>query len=170
MWFDTWSDVLRVLAVGPAAYLFLVIVLRISGKRTLAKLNAFDLVATVAFGSALATTLLSKDVALAEGATALAVLAALQFVVALVTTRFPPSRSVVTARPTEVLRDGTMLHDAIRRQRLTEAEVRQAIRASGIGAVGAVGAVVVESDGTLSVIPDDKVGDRSALQDLAPRR
>jgi uncharacterized membrane protein YcaP (DUF421 family) len=41
--------------------------LRVSGKRTLAKMNAFDLVVTVALGSTLATILLSADVSLAEG-------------------------------------------------------------------------------------------------------
>ena len=50
----------------------LVIFLRLSGKRTLSKMNAFDLVVTVALGSTLATVLLTKDVALADGALAFA--------------------------------------------------------------------------------------------------
>lgn len=168
MWFDTWSDVLRVLAVGSTTYLFLVVVLRISGKRTLAKLNAFDLVITVAFGSTLATTVLSKDVAWVEGITALAALAALQFVVAVLTTFLPASRSAVTAAPTEVVRDGRMLEHALRQQRLTEDDVWQAIRSSGHGSIAAVGSVILENDGTLSVIPADKLGDRSAMHGLSP--
>jgi uncharacterized membrane protein YcaP (DUF421 family) len=48
MWFDSWADLARILAVGAGAYGGLVLVLRLSGKRTLAKLNAFDLVVTVA--------------------------------------------------------------------------------------------------------------------------
>ena len=48
MWFDSWYELGRVLAVGASAYLTVVLVLRLSGKRTLAKLNAFDLVVTVA--------------------------------------------------------------------------------------------------------------------------
>ncbi|MDN6351638.1 MAG: hypothetical protein L0J69_08220 [Yaniella sp.] len=51
MWFESWSEIFRVVAVGAAAYVTLVIVLRVSGKRSLAKLNAFDLVVTVALGS-----------------------------------------------------------------------------------------------------------------------
>lgn len=62
MWFDTWSDLLRIVVVGSAAYVTLVLVLRFSGKRTLAKLNAFDLAVTIALGSALATVLLSSDI------------------------------------------------------------------------------------------------------------
>ena len=67
MFFDSWTGLGRVLVVGTLAYVALVAVLRISGKRTLTKLNAFDLVVTVALGSTLATILLSNSVALADG-------------------------------------------------------------------------------------------------------
>jgi uncharacterized membrane protein YcaP (DUF421 family) len=48
MWFDSWADLARILAVGASAYVGLVLVLRMSSRRTLAKLNAFDLVVIVA--------------------------------------------------------------------------------------------------------------------------
>ncbi len=65
--FQSWSRLERVAIVGGAANLPLLLMLRVSGKRSLAKLYVFDLVVTVALGSTLATTLLSKTVALAEG-------------------------------------------------------------------------------------------------------
>ncbi|GHJ59743.1 DUF421 domain-containing protein [Nocardioides sp. OK12] len=166
MWFDTWSDVLRVLLVGPASYLTVVLVLRASGKRTLAKLNAFDLVVTVALGSTLATIFLSKDVSWVEGAVALVVLAVLQMLVAALTSRVPFARQVVTAGPTLLLHDGLLLEDALRAARLTGAEVRQAVRGSGVGDLSTVAAVVLESDGSLSVIEHAQAGDRSALVDV----
>ncbi len=75
----TLYGLLRILIVGPLAYILLIVILRTSGKRTLSKLNAFDFVVTVALGSTLATVLLSKDVPLIEGVLAFAVLAILQF-------------------------------------------------------------------------------------------
>lgn len=51
MFFDGWQGLARVLLVGALAYLTLVLLLRIAGKRTLSKMNAFDLVANVALGS-----------------------------------------------------------------------------------------------------------------------
>lgn len=167
MWFDSWSQIVRVLAVGGAAYLTLLVLLRVSGKRTLAKLNAFDLVVTVALGSTLATILLSSDVSWSEGVTALALLAALQFAVAWTTTKLPGGRSVVTARPTLVFADGAPLAEALAGQRMTMSELRQAVRASGSGDLGAVAAVVLETDGSLSVIPAEKRGDGSALEGVA---
>ena len=82
MFFDDWSDLVRVVVVGVAAYVALIAMLRMSGSRALAKLNAFDLVVTIALGSTLATVLLSADVALAEGLTAMALLLTMQYVVA----------------------------------------------------------------------------------------
>jgi uncharacterized membrane protein YcaP (DUF421 family) len=166
MWFDSWSDVLRILAVGAAAYGALVLLLRISGKRTLAKLNAFDWLVSVALGSTLATILLSSDVSWTEGVVALALLTGLQFAVAWTTTHLPGGRSVVTARPTLLLEDGRMLGEALRRQRITPSELRQAVRASGSGDLSSVAAAVLETDGTMSVIPREQAGNRSALEDV----
>ncbi len=164
MWFDSWSDIVRVLAVGAAAYVTVIVVLRVTGKRTLSKLNAFDWVVSVALGSTLATILLSKDVSWSEGATALALLASLQFAVAWTTTHLPGGRSVVTARPTLMLQEGRMLPDALREQRVTEDEIRQAVRATGSGDLGSIAAVILESDGSFSVISGSQAGDRSALE------
>lgn len=167
MWFDAWGDVARVLLVGSAAYVTLIVVLRISGKRTLAKLNAFDLVVTVAVGSTLATILLNSDVSFVEGVTALVLLAALQFLAAMVTSRLEAGRSVLTSQPTLLVSQGRFLDDAMRRQRVSVDQIRQAIRSSGQGDVRTVAAVVLESDGSLSVIGSDKIGDWSALAGVA---
>ena len=167
MWFDSWSALFQVLAVGAAAYVTVVVVLRATGKRTLAKLNAFDLVVTVALGSMLATILLSGTVSWAEGAVGLGTLAVLQSVVAWATVRWPWSRAVVTARPALLLRNGLPLQAAMRQERISLDEIRQAVRASGAGALAAVAAVVLESDGSLSVIPAEKLGDGSALEGVS---
>lgn len=166
MWFDSWSDLARVVLVGAAAYATLVAALRVSGKRTLAKLNAFDLIVTVALGSALATILLNSSVSWSEGLVAIAVLVALQHLVGLVGSRIPSSRSVVTAQPTLIARDGVVLDEVLRRQRITVAELRQAIRAAGHGGLDQVAAVVLETDGTLSVIASDMRGNEWALADV----
>ncbi|MGY1915373.1 DUF421 domain-containing protein [Blastococcus sp. SYSU DS0973] len=166
MWFDEWSGVVRVLLVGSAAYVTVVAVLRLSGKRTLTKLNAFDLVVTVALGSTLATILLSSDVAWTEGAVALGLLALLQAVVAWLTVRWPGLRAVVTSRPTLVLRNGEPVRDRMREVRVGISEIRQAVRASGAGDLADVAAVVLESDGSLSVIPAEKYGAGSALEGI----
>lgn len=166
MWFDSWSAILRILLVGAASYTTLVVILRLSGKRTLAQLNVFDFVVTVALGSTLATILLSTDVSWAEGITALALLAALQLLVAWTSARWPRVRGVFTAEPALLLAGGRFRHDAMRRNRLTESELRQAVRMQGTGDLSQVEAVVLETNGKLSVITSSSYGDGSALEDV----
>lgn len=163
MWFDSWSDLLRILLVGASTYAVLG-VLRLSGKRTLSQLNVFDFVVTVALGSTLATVLLSSDVSWSEGILALALLAGLQFVVAFVSSRRPRTRGLFTADAVLLLKDGQVRTEALRRNRLTESELRQALRMQGVGDLAQVGAVVLETNGTVSVITRDQLGDGSALE------
>ncbi|MCE7082440.1 DUF421 domain-containing protein [Streptomyces sp. ST2-7A] len=158
MFFDSWTDLLRVAVVALVAYPALIALLRLSGKRTLAKMNAFDLVVTVALGSTLATILLNRDVSLSEGVLALAMLILLQFVSAMASVRSRRVRKLLKSEPALLLRDGRFLTDAMERHRVPRDEVRQAIRSQGIGAVEDVAAVVLETDGTFSVIPRSSVG------------
>lgn len=157
---------MRVVLVGVPAYAALVLTLRLSGKRTLAKMNAFDLVVTVALGSTLATVLLTSDVALAEGVVAMAVLVAAQFAVAWTAVRSPRVRGVVKSAPTLLAWQGRLDDAAMRDQRVTQSEIRQAIRSSGVGGLDQIAAVVLETDGSLSVIPTSKAGDTTALADV----
>ncbi len=151
MFFDDWQDLVRVVVVGTCSYLSLLVLLRVSGKRTLAKLNAFDFVVTVALGSTLSSVLLSSDVALVEGVTAMALLVLLQYVVAWLSVRSRSVEGLVKSEPTLVYREG-FLHGPMRRMRVTEDEVRQAARTAGQAGLDAVAAVVLETDGSLSVL------------------
>lgn len=74
MFFDNWGALGRVVIVGILAYSGLILLLRVSGKRTLSQMKAFDLLVTVALGASLATILFAKDVDLARGMTAFIVL------------------------------------------------------------------------------------------------
>ena len=162
MFFDSWTGLGRVLIAGVVAYVALVAFLRVAGKRTLSKMNAFDLVVTVALGSSLATILLSKDVAILEGVTAFAVLIALQFVVTSASLRWKAVDRLVKSQPRMIFYRGNFLDGAMRRERVTEDEIRAAIREHGSLSSDSVLAVVIETTGTLSVI-DDRETDASAL-------
>ncbi len=170
MFFDSWVGMGRVVVVGVLAYAVLVLLLRISGKRTLSKMNAFDLVVTVALGSTLATVLLSKSVALAEGLLALALLIFLQFAVTWSSMRSPKFRRLVKNEPKLVLYEGRFLGDAMKSERVTEGEIAAAVRDQGIAELEAVGAVVLETDGSMTVVPHADLGSASALRGVAIRR
>lgn len=158
MFFDNWFGLLRVVVVGTFAYAALVVLLRASGKRTLAKLNAFDLIVTVALGSTLASVLLTKSVALVEGLVAFVLLVGLQYAVAWLSVRSPRFSDLVKSEPTLLLHQGRFLHSAMRAQRVTEAEVLAALRGAGASDPRQAAAVVLETDGSLSVLQNTGQG------------
>jgi uncharacterized membrane protein YcaP (DUF421 family) len=166
MFFDNPAGLLRVAVVGTLAYVAIVLILRVSGKRTLSKWNAFDFVVTIALGSTLATVLLSKQVAAAEGVLALALLVWLQFVMSWVAVRSTFVRRLIKSRPTYLYSDGAYVEHRLLSERVTQAEVRAAVRQQGIGSMREVEAVVLETDGSVSIVRRSAVEDRSALQDV----
>lgn len=152
MFFTDWTDLGRVVTVGTLAYIALVVFLRISGKRTLTKLNAFDLVVTVALGSTLSAILLNKTISLAEGLLAFGLLILLQYSITWLSVRWQSIETMVKSEPTLLLHRGEFLSQAMRKQRITRAEVLSAIRSSGKGEVRDIVAVVLETDGSMSVV------------------
>jgi uncharacterized membrane protein YcaP (DUF421 family) len=150
--FDSWTGLLRVLVIGLAAYVFLLFILRVSGKRTLSKMNAFDFIVTIALGSTVSSVILDKSVPLAEGVAALALLVVLQFIITWSSVRSATVSNLVKSEPTLLARDGRLLHDAMRRQRVTKEEIEAAVRQHGNRDVGEVAMVILETDGSMSVI------------------
>jgi uncharacterized membrane protein YcaP (DUF421 family) len=163
MFFDTWFELGRVVVIGACAYAALVALLRVSGKRTLSKMNAFDLVVTVALGSTLATVLLSKDVALAEGVLAFGVLILLQFMVACLSVRSAAVNRLIKSEPALLLHQGQLLRGVMAAERVNEEEIRAAARAQGIGTLEDVAAVVLETDGSFTVLRQTGHGSASTL-------
>jgi uncharacterized membrane protein YcaP (DUF421 family) len=157
------QSLVRILVIGVLAYATLVVFLRISGLRTLSKMNAFDLIVTVALGSTLATVLLGKDVSLADGTLAFALLIGLQFVITWTSVRMRWVRSLVTGEPIMLLHRGAFLSSALKHARVTEDEVRAAVRGAGAGSLAEIEAVVLETDGSFSVVPRSEGSRLSSL-------
>lgn len=170
MFFDGWLGPVRTLIVGVCAYAALVLLLRVSGKRTLSKMNAFDFVVTVALGSTLATVLLSKDVALVEGVAAFALLIALQFVITWLSVRSKTISGLVKSEPALLWHRGEFLRGAMRKARVTEGELLAAMRSQGQATLESVEAVVLETDGSFSVIARREQPGSSALAGVAGRQ
>ncbi len=163
VFFDNWASIGRTLVGGICGYIGIIILLRISGKRTLSKFNMFDFIVTVAFGSVLATMLVSKNTSTLQGLTAFAVLIGLQFIVTWLASHFSSFESVIKAEPRLLFRNGFFLEAQMKKERISKDELEAAIRDSSIGTFEHVGAVVLETDGTMSVIPKEKLGNQDCL-------
>ncbi len=149
--FESWYNVGRTVTLSVIGFLAMITLLRVSGKRTLSKLNVFDFVFVVAVGSVFAASIMEKDVTLIEGIAALSTLVGIQIGLAELAARSALAERIINGEPTLLLSKGRFIPRALKRERITEEEVRAAIRAKGVTRVEDVDAVVLENDGTLTV-------------------
>ena len=170
MFFDSWQDLLRILISAAFSYAAIVLWLRISGKRTLSKWNAFDFIVTIALGSILATMVLSKDVKLLDGILAISLLIIFQFVITFLSVRFEIFNKIFKAEPTFLYLDGEFLEGNMKSERVPKPEILAAIRTSGISALEDVRAVVLETDGSFSVVENSDSDKDSALSDVKGKK
>lgn len=165
--FSGWSELVRTAVVGTLAYIAIVLLLRGVGKRALTKMRAYDFVVTVALGSSLATALLSSQVKIDKAVLGFALLLGLQRLLAWLSTRWRWFHDLVNNEPTLVFHRGHMLHAAIANLNLTPEEIRAAARSQGQGMMEEIEAIVVETDGSFSVIPQLEQGPATALANVA---
>ncbi|MDY9927862.1 DUF421 domain-containing protein [Methanosarcina sp.] len=152
VFFNSWNDLGRVLVLGVMGYIALVLLLRVSGNRTLSKLNAFDFVITIALGSSFGALILNKNVALADGIMAFTVLIGMQYVITWLTIRSSTLKRVIRNEPSLVYYNGEYIKNSMKRSRVVEDEIEQSVRNQGYANLEHVGAVILETDGSFSII------------------
>ena len=150
--FNDWQSIINILIITIAAYLSLVFILRISGKRTLSQMNAFDLIITMAIGSTLATVILDINVSLSEGVVALGLLVLLQVILSYISVRNKKISFLIKSSPTLIAYKGKLLKKNMITERIDEDEVWAALRDNGLSSLEEVDAVVLESNGNLTII------------------
>ncbi len=146
----SWTRVAEVLVAGVASYLLVILLTRVAGVRSLAKMSTFDFAATVAVGSTFASTLLGS-VPLAAGACALVLLFTMQWVVASLR-RKGLLVGLVDNSPILLVADGRVLEHHLRKVRVSRSELWGQLRQSGIRSLDQVRAVVFETTGDMSVL------------------
>lgn len=163
--FKDWESLGHIAICGVISYLALFLFIRISGKRTLAKLNAFDFVVTVTLGSTLSSMILAK-VTVAEGCVALIVIIVLQYALAWLAKESPSMEKVINSTPTLLFYDGKFLEEPMKKEVVTKEEIYAEIRKFRIHRIEDVKAVVMELNGELTVVRKSPGGDHTSLEDL----
>lgn len=167
--FESWQEIWRVVISAPIVYVAIVVFVRISGKRSTSQMNNFDWIVTVAMGSIASASIISEDVTISDGLTAIATLLLLQFILTKVSVYSDTFAQLVRAEPTIVLFQGEFQTATMARERITRAEIMAALRENGVQNLEAVEAVVLESDAKLSVLPkqDTEGGTLATLENTS---
>lgn len=161
-----WLDLGRIILIGFLAYVALIIMLRIAGKRTLTQLNAFDLVITVSIGSVFGTILLDDKISLFDGLTAFFVLIGLQWLFAKTTQKSEVASDVVNADAALLYYDGVFCRDAMKKEKIQKQELIQTARMNGHLSMDQIQAIVLESNGEFSILPKSELGKEENIKHI----
>jgi uncharacterized membrane protein YcaP (DUF421 family) len=136
-------------------YLALLAGLRLAGKRELGQMTPFDLVVILLIANAVQNAMVGPDTSVTGGLIAAGVLVSVNYGVAAARERLPWLRRAVEGTPTLLINDGRFVQEHLRREGLEEDEVLMAIREHGVSDVKDVRIAVLETDGSISIVPVD---------------
>ena len=128
---------------GAGPYAFLLVILRITGKRQVGQLAPFDLVLLLVRSNAVQNSMNGGDNSLVGGLISAATLVALNFAVSLATYRSKKIEAIVEGRPQVLIHNGTLYEDVITKAHLTHHELAAALRKGGCGCVEEVHAAIL---------------------------
>ncbi|HEU4672668.1 MAG TPA: YetF domain-containing protein [Candidatus Limnocylindrales bacterium] len=165
---DLGSDLPDVALRTAIIYVLLVLALRIGGKREVGQLSILELVVLLVVADAVQNSMVGQNTTLLGGIVAAGTLFLLDRGLRAVADRFRPVRVALEGEPALLVRDGRALEAAMRREGVEPYELRAALRAHGVARVDDVELAVLETDGTISVVPRREEGRVTGVREGRP--
>ena len=162
-WFSNWERVWAIVVASVFFYVFIIGFVRVLGKRTTGQMNNFDWLVTIIIGSLASSGILLDSVAIVDAAIAILALGGLQWLVTFVVLRSERFANIIKADPLLLVHKGRFLRDAMRSARISEEEIQGALRSRGLLELNRANWVILETNGELTVIERDALGEASTL-------
>ena len=163
----TWEALFAIAISTFVLFISIIILVRISGKRSFSKMSSFDFASTIAIGSIIASGILLKDITLIKTLVALICIFALQSLVAYLM-RYTPFQKLVDNQPLLLMDGSIILHENLKKAHVTERDLRAKLREANVKQIAHVKAVVLERTGDLSVLHSENTEaiDQWLLEDV----
>lgn len=143
---------------GVIVYVFLLILLRLTGRRQVGQLAPFDLVLLLVLSNAVQNSMNGGDNSLIGGLISAATLILLNYVIGFATFRNKRLEGLIEGRPQVLIHNGSLFEDVLTRAKLTHHELDAALRRAGCACVEDVHSAVLENNGSISVTPRAQTG------------
>lgn len=144
-----WELIIRSVVV----YVFLITILRLTGKRQIGQLAPFDLVLLLVLSNSVQNSLNGGDNSLIGGLISAVTLISINHAVGKLTYESKFMESVIEGRPQVLIHDGKLFTDVLEREQLTKHELNAALREAGCSSIEEVHFAVLETNGKISVKP-----------------
>jgi uncharacterized membrane protein YcaP (DUF421 family) len=150
---DFGSSLLDVAIRTAIIYVFLVVALRVAGKREVGQLSILDLVVLLVIADAIQNAMVGENTSLLGGIVAASTLIAFDRLLGIIANRSKRVRDVLEGEPRMLVRDGAVLRRALQQEGVDRDELDAVIRSNGLRDVDEVALAVLETNGSISVIP-----------------
>ena len=147
-----WEFIVR----GCIVYVFLLILIRITGKRQVGQLAPFDLVLLLVLSNAVQNAMNGGDNSVGGGLISAVTLVLLNYVIGMATYRSKALEALIEGRPDVLIHNGILFPAVMKRAKLTHHELNAALRQSGCVCVEEVHTAVLENNGAISVVPKNR--------------
>ncbi|MGO1580205.1 MAG: DUF421 domain-containing protein [Peptoniphilaceae bacterium] len=152
--YENTTIIIRIAISGAIFYILLIVIMNLFGKRSMSNLSMYDYVTTLAMGSIVSSAIILKEVTIFNGLIGILILLLLQFIVTYISSYYPNLFNILNPNPSLLYLDGKFIEKNIRKNRITKNEIMAAIRMQGQTTSDNISAVILEANGTLSVIKD----------------
>ena len=160
------QDVLAVVLSAILIYAALILITRLSGLRSFSQVSGFDFAMTVAIGSVIANGIVARDPPAIQAILALAIIFLLRFVLSFARSRLRIATKLVDNKPILLIDDGEVLHDNLKKVRMSEHDLLSKLREPHVFELKNVRAAVLESGGDVSVLRGDGEIDDYIMKDV----
>lgn len=149
------NEYLLIVISSAAVYVFIILFLRLFGKKELAQLSVFDLVFVLLISNAVQNAMVGENTTLWGGLTAAGTLFIINYGIKLLLFYFPKLGNIVQGKEVLLVYKGKIKNENLRRTRITIEELEEAVREHGISEIRKVDLAMLEVDGNISVLSDE---------------
>lgn len=149
------SDLVSVALRSTAVYLFVILAIRLFGKKELAQLSVIDLVFILLISNSVQNAMVGSNVSLSAGIVAATTLFAVNYVFKLILFRSKKISGWVQGNPLMLIYKGKILTPHLEQAKISQAELEAAVREHGVEGIKNVDLAVLEVDGNISVLSEN---------------
>jgi len=146
---------IHIVLSSACVYIFIVVAIRLFGKKEIAQLSIVDLVFILLISNAVQNAMVGPDTSLLGGLVAAGTLFIINFIFKYILYRFPSLSVAVQGNPIIIVHEGNVIEENRKKARISIAEIEEAAREHGVPSIGDVNLAVMETDGNMSIISND---------------
>jgi Predicted membrane protein len=152
---NTLISLLPIVFSSFCVYIFIIIAIRVFGKRDLAQLSVVDVVFVLLISNAVQNAMVGSNTTLLGGIVAASTLFVTNALFKSIVRKFPKLNDIIQGHAVMLIYEGKILEDNMRKMGITDDEIIEAMREHGVDVVDKVSLAVLETDGNISIITDD---------------